>query len=441
MVPPAEQAEALFVKTFARRPQVRVSAPGRVNVIGEHTDYNGGFVLPIAIGMRTHVVGVRHPAGDACVVVSAHGDERPLAFRGTAAELTRPEGGAGFWGNYVRGVVAQYVHELPRGEASFSIAIASDVPIGGGLSSSAALEVAVATFIEVAYGLRVDPKSRALRCQKCEHDYAGVPCGIMDQMISSCGQSGHALLLDCMPPFEAKLVPLRDPAIAFVIANTNVKHQLEGSEYATRVRECRAAASAIRKRFPQAAASGKAAETTAPALLRGATMAELLACKEQMSALEFKRARHVIGEDARTLDAVEAFRRRDWSSAGRLMVESHQSLRDDYDVSTDELDALVEIATRVDGVYGARMTGGGFGGCTVTLVRAERAAELIATLEAEYERRVGKAPTCFVTKPAHGATGRWSAFAVAREHWLSSAVAIAALAFACSALARARRAP
>lgn len=489
--PPAREAEALFLATYGSRPQVRASAPGRVNVIGEHTDYNGGFVLPIAIERRTHVVGTCHKGGDTCRIISALGGGM-VQFTARAATLVRGEPA---WANYVKGVLAQYLPDLPGGAASFDIAIASDVPLGGGLSSSASLEVAVATFIEIAYGLRVDPKTRALRCQKAEHTFAGVPCGIMDQMIASCGQRGHALLVDCIPPFETKLVPLDDPSVAFVVANSNVKHQLEGSEYSTRVRECQTAAAAIRKRFPQSA-SGRA-DSSAPPLLRGATMAELLACKDQMTQLEFKRARHVIGEDARTLDAVEAFRRRDYASAGRLMLESHHSLRDDYAVSTEELDALVEIAMRVDGVYGARMTGGGFGGCTVTLVRSERAADLIRALEDEYTRRVGQMPTCFVTPPAAGAAGSWSALALGararalsrgidltamagrwaalgcravlrgsarlpshaclsplpatpalraaplpavREHWLASSVAVVALAAACGVLLRARRA-
>lgn len=471
-LPPAQQADALFRATFGRRPHVRASAPGRVNVIGEHTDYNGGYVLPIAIGRRTHVAGVRRKTGDTCRVVSTLTGAL-VEFTGSPAALVRGEPA---WANYVKGVVAQYLPDLPGRAASFDLAVASDVPLGGGLSSSASLEVAVAVWIEVAYGLRVDPKLRALRCQRAEHAFAGVPCGIMDQMIASCGQRGHALLVDCIPPFETTLVPLVDPSVVFVVANSNVKHQLEGSEYATRVRECQAAAAAIRKRFPQPASARPDGGGAAP-LLRGATMAELLACKEQMSPLEFKRARHVVGEDARTLDAVEAFRRRDYASAGRLMVESHHSLRDDYAVSTDELDALVEIATRVEGVYGARMTGGGFGGCTVTLVRAERAAELIGALEEEYGRRVGQKPTCFVTPPAAGPAGSWSALALGargakkartrarsgllhralltgppppdacdlppavRENWLASSAATVALAAACGLLvARTRHA-
>jgi galactokinase len=403
----------LFVATFKCAPEVRASAPGRVNVIGEHTDYNGGFVLPIAIERRTHVVGVKHASGDTCRIVSTLGDG-VVEFTANKAALVRGEPS---WANYVKGVIAQYLVDLPGGVASFDLAIASDVPLGGGLSSSASLEIAIATFLEVAYGLRIDPKVRALRCQKCEHDFAGVPCGIMDQMVSSCGQSGHALLIDCIPPFTTQLVPLNDPSVVFVVANSNVKHKLEGSEYPTRVRECRSAAVAIRKRFPVPPSDGAAAEP----LLRGATMAELLACKEHMTPIEFQRARHVIGEDVRTIDAVEALRQRDYATAGRLMVESHNSLRDDFGVSTAELDALVEIATRVEGVYGARMTGGGFGGCTVTLVKAEHAAALIKTIEDEYTARVGTRPTCFVTHPASGPTGSWSPTALGARRGLRHA--------------------
>jgi len=432
MTSPAAAADALFAAVFGEVPSIRVSAPGRVNVIGEHTDYNGGFVMPIAIEKRTHVVGRVHAGGTLCRVVSTDTpDGKVVEFQGTREALRRGEPA---WVNYVKGVVAQYIDDIPSPGASFDIAVSSDVPLGGGLSSSAALEMAVAGFLEVGYGLRVDPKTRALRGQKCEHDFAGVPCGIMDQMISSCGQKGHALLIDCIPPFETTPVPLVDSSVAFVVANSNVKHQLDGSEYPTRVRECKAAAAVIRKRFADAS------NTEGEARLRGATMGELLACQDALSPLEFKRARHVISEDMRTLDAVEAFRRRDYATAGRLMIESHNSLRDDFGVSTVELDALVEIATSVDGVYGARMTGGGFGGCTVTLVRADRAPALIKTLEVEYARRTGKQPTCFVTKPGPGPIlSRYPFALVGRNRTLVSTLIVVGVAVACAlTISRAR---
>lgn len=389
-------ADALFAEHFGGSPTVRVSAPGRVNLIGEHTDYNGGFVLPIAIERRTYIAGSVHPTGSQCRLVTANqGTSEVVIF--TASEgVLKPSTPA--WANYVKGVLAQYMVAMPSGQMSCDIAIASDVPLGGGLSSSASLEVAVAAFLESAYGLRVDPKERALRCQKAEHVFANVPCGIMDQMISSCAVAGHALLIDCLPPFKTTPVPLKDDSVVFVVANSNVKHQLSGSEYPDRVRQCAAAAKILHNHFQK-----KAADEAQP-LLRGATMAELVACKSKLSDTEFRRARHVISEDARTLDAVEAFRKLDYATAGRLMLESHASLRDDFEVSTKELDALVDIARRSDGVYGSRMTGGGFGGCTITLVKATAAEELVRKLEVEYERFSGRRPTCFVTKPSHGAT-------------------------------------
>uniref|UniRef100_A0A8C4UPJ2 Galactokinase n=1 Tax=Falco tinnunculus TaxID=100819 RepID=A0A8C4UPJ2_FALTI len=253
------------------------------------------------------------------------------------------------WANYIKGVIQHYRGGPVPG---FSAVIASDIPLGGGLSSSAALEVATYTFLQQLCPDDSDLVAKALACQKAEHTFAGMPCGIMDQFISVMGKEGHALLIDCRS-LETTLVPLTDASLAVLITNSNVRHTLTGSEYPTRRRQCEEAAAAL----------GKAS-------LRDATMAELEAARSRLGEEVYRRARHVIGEIARTVQAAQALQDRDYRMFGRLMVESHNSLRDDYEVSCPELDELVAAALEVDGVYGSRMTGGGFGGCTVTLLEA-----------------------------------------------------------------------
>ncbi|KAM9639937.1 galactokinase isoform 1-T1 [Morphnus guianensis] len=263
----------------------------------------------------------------------------------------------------------------------FSAVIASDIPLGGGLSSSAALEVATYTFLQQLCPDDDDLVAKALACQKAEHTFAGMPCGIMDQFISVMGKEGHALLIDCRS-LETVLVPLTDASLAVLITNSNVRHTLTGSEYPTRRRQCEEAAAAL----------GKAS-------LRDATMAELEAARSRLGEEVYRRARHVIGEIARTAQAAQALQDRDYGMFGRLMVESHNSLRDDYEVSCPELDELVEAALEVDGVYGSRMTGGGFGGCTVTLLEAGAAERAQHHIKEKYS---GTA-TFYLTKPSGGA--------------------------------------
>ncbi|NXR93417.1 GALK1 Galactokinase, partial [Hypocryptadius cinnamomeus] len=282
------------------------------------------------------------------------------------------------WANYVKGVIQHYRGGPVPG---FSAVIATDIPLGGGLSSSAALEVATYTFLQQLCPDDGDLVAKALACQKAEHTFAGMPCGIMDQFISVMGQEGHALLIDCRS-LETVLVPLSDASLAVLITNSNVRHTLTGSEYPTRRRQCEEAAAAL----------GKAS-------LRDATLAELEEARSRLGDEVFRRARHVIGEIARTAQAAQALQHRDYSTFGRLMVESHNSLRDDYEVSCPELDELVAAALEVDGVYGSRMTGGGFGGCTVTLLEAGAADRAQQHIQEKYS---GTA-TFYLTKPSGGA--------------------------------------
>ncbi|HOX58616.1 MAG TPA: galactokinase [Candidatus Paceibacterota bacterium] len=379
----AQLTTADFRKSFNRDPQWIAAAPGRVNVIGEHTDYNDGFVLPMAIDRYT-VIAASPNGSDKITLRSASGN-------GTASvDLSQPlrPGPRGYWANYPMGVIAGF---LARGHkpAGFDAVLHSTVPLGGGLSSSAALEVATATLLEIITGQKLDPVEKALLCQKAEHDYAGMPCGIMDQFISVMGKENHLLLLDCRSR-RPELVPMSDPAMELLIINTNVKHELTGGEYAKRRAQCEQAARILRV-----------------ASLRDATADQLERSRSGMEDVVFRRARHVIGEIERTPRAAEKVRASNWPAVGELMYASHASLRDDYEVSCPELDAVVEIARAIGpqgGVIGCRMTGGGFGGCAVALVRADKVGAISERVAAEYEQRTKIKPSLFVSRPAAGAT-------------------------------------
>ncbi|MGA9451269.1 MAG: galactokinase [Verrucomicrobiia bacterium] len=374
-----------FTKAHGRPPRWIAAAPGRVNLIGEHTDYNDGFVLPMAIERYT-VIAADRPSGDTKQIrlLSTLGD-KPASIDLTGAVKPFPKG---TWANYPAGVIAGF---LARGlnPGGFDATIHSTVPLGGGLSSSAALEVATATLLEAITGKRLDPVEKALLCQKAEHEFAGMPCGIMDQFISVMGRKNHLLLLDCRSR-QTELVPLDDPSVAVLIVNTNVKHNLTGSEYPTRRKQCETAAKIL----------------GVPSL-RDATADALEDAKTRMDEVVYRRARHVIGEIERTVHAAEGIRASNWPTVGQLMYASHYSLRDDYEVSCTELDAVVEIAEAIGikgGVYGCRMTGGGFGGCTVALVKADTVEAISKKVAADYKTRTAIEATIFSSRPAAGAT-------------------------------------
>jgi galactokinase len=281
------------------------------------------------------------------------------------------------------GFLARGIH--PGG---FDALIHSTVPLGGGLSSSAALEVGTATMIEAISGKKLEAVEKALLCQKAEHDYAGVPCGIMDQFASVMAQEGHLLLLDCLSQ-KPEHVPFTDKSIAVLITNTNVKHALTDGGYAERRNQCEAAARVLGVK-----------------LLREATVEQLKKVLPLLHPLVYRRAHHVISENDRTVAAAAAFRRGDWEKVGSLMYASHASLRDDFSVSCKELDILVDTFSalgRADGVIGARMTGAGFGGCTVALVKTDALDAITATVREKYTRKTNIEPTIFHTRPAGGA--------------------------------------
>jgi galactokinase len=381
----AQSTAEQFAQAYGRPPRWIAAAPGRVNVIGEHTDYNDGFVLPMAIDRYTVVAAAPATDGQTKVQLrSTAGDGAISLDLGKALKSAAK----GAWSNYPVGVIAGF---QARGAklGGFDALIHSTVPLGGGLSSSAALEVATATLLEAATGLTLDPVEKALLCQKAEHDYAGMPCGIMDQFISVMGKENHLLLLDCRSR-KPELVPMTDPAMALLIINTNVKHELTGGEYAKRRAQCEQAAKAL-----------------GVTSLRDADGQMLEDARGKMDETVYRRARHVIGEIERTPHAAEGVRASNWPTVGQLMYASHAALRDDYEVSCAELDAVVDIAQSIGpkgGVMGCRMTGGGFGGCAVALARVDKVDAISARIAAEYEQRTKRKPTLFVSRPAAGAT-------------------------------------
>jgi len=379
------RAGELYVERFAAPPQWVAAAPGRVNIIGEHTDYNDGFVLPMAI--ERYVVVAAGPASRSAAAAgppsarlySTHfGQEAVIQLAG------QMEPGPVTWASYVQGVVAELLKRGVRLDP-FDAVIDSSVPLGGGLSSSAALEVATATLMEAISGRRLEPHEKALLSQQAEHRFAGVPCGIMDQFSSVFCQANHLMLLDCRSQ-EVEMVPLSDPQVTVVIINSNVRHELTGGEYAQRRAQCE-----------------EAAHILGVPSLRDATLELISAASGKLGPLLVRRARHVVSENERTLRAAQAVPAGDWQHMGELMYASHDSLRDDFEVSCPELDLLVELARKQPGVIGSRMTGGGFGGCTVSLVWSEHVREFVESIHTAYHRQSGIEPTTFTTRPAQGA--------------------------------------
>mmetsp|Transcript_51731 Transcript_51731/g.155245 ORF Transcript_51731/g.155245 Transcript_51731/m.155245 type:complete len:332 (-) Transcript_51731:57-1052(-) len=318
------------------------------------------------------------------------------------------------WANYVAGVVAQYVSDVPEGfRLAFDLAVAGNVPLGSGLSSSASLEVSVAKFVECLLGDDASFSSsgrvgsagprggdaaekavvveRALRCQRAENAWCDSSCGIMDQFVSSAAKAGVVVLIDCrIPDFEpAKFAGENAPVV--VVCNSNVTHSIAGGEYPVRVAQCKTATEALQKVNPNIK------------MLRDATLEDLEKARGGMDDVTYRRAKHVITENKRTVEAKVALDAGEWEVMGKLMNGSHQSMKIDYEVSCKEIDALVDLAQAFPGVYGSRLTGGGFGGCTVTLVKKEDVANLMHNLKKGYMEKLGKECTCFETSPANGA--------------------------------------
>jgi len=378
--PLSQRAIASFFSAFDAAPTALVQAPGRVNLIGEHTDYNDGFVLPCAIGFHT-VVAIQ-PRSDARVRVLAcdHGhaiDEFWLDE--TIAHQTRLP-----WANYVRGVV-QGLRAAGLPARGANLAIAGDVPQGAGLSSSASLEVAVAQAFKTTHGLDgLDATALARIAQQAENHFVGCQCGIMDQLISARGEAGHALLIDCRS-LQARPVPLPE-GVAVMVVESHMQRGLVDSAYNLRRQQCEAAA----RHF-------------GVAKLRDVTPQMLAAHGAGLDPLVLRRARQVVGENARTLAAAEALAAGDLRQMGRLMAASHDAMRDDFEITVPAIDQLVEIAQRAIGREGgARMTGGGFGGCVVAVLPEGRVDAVRAAIDADYRAPGGEAATVWVCRASAG---------------------------------------
>ena len=359
-------------------------APGRVNLIGEHTDYNEGFVMPAAIDLYTWVAIAPRP--DRKLRVRSENFAESVEF-----DLDDPDPrAAGHWSDYVRGVAVT----LGRGGHPLrgaDMLIRGEIPAGAGLSSSASLEVAAGYAMMLSSGLSVDLVELAALAQRAENEFVGARCGIMDQFVTCLGEAGHALLLDCRS-LDYRPVPVAEGA-RLVVCNTMVKHELARGDYNTRRAECEAGVQFLAERLPGVTA------------LRDVTLADLDRHGGGLGGVIYKRCRHVITENARVIAAAAALAHGDLNEFGRLMYESHQSLRDDFEVSSVELDTMVNLARAEEGVYGARMTGGGFGGCTVNLVRADRADGFKRAISDGYERATGIVPEIY-SLAAVGGVGR-----------------------------------
>ncbi len=374
---------AAFGEQFGEHPPPRlVRAPGRVNLIGEHTDYNDGFVLPMAIDRAVWLV-VR-PRDDRQVIVSS------LDFGGTTSfSLDEISHNADqLWSNYLRGV-AWALQEQGYRLRGMEGVIAGDVPIGAGLSSSAATEVAAAKAFQVVSGFDWDGVTVALACQRAENEFVGMRCGIMDQFIAVLGQRGHALLIDCRS-LAHELVPL-PTGLRVVVADTMKRRGLVDSEYNLRRQQCEEGVERLQEHLPGIRA------------LRDVSSADLVRYGHTLPEVVRRRCMHVVQENERVLRAVAALREGDAVAFGRLMNASHASLRDLYEVSCRELDLMVEIARSVDGCLGARMTGAGFGGCTVNLVEEGAVSRFQEIVRKAYERQTGLAPHLYVCAASEGA--------------------------------------
>jgi len=372
---------ARFREMFGTEMQI-FRAPGRVNLIGEHTDYNDGFVMPAAIGFYTWIAAAKREDR----ILEAYSDrfDEKVTFCLDALEGPPRK----HWSDFIRGVAAMLQgagHRL----SGANLVIHGEVPLGAGLSSSASLEVATALALMGPSGIAMARLELAKLCQAAEHEYVGTRCGIMDQFIASFGVSGNALMLDCRS-LQYQLMPV--PAdLRLVVCNSMVRHEHASGEYNLRRADCETGVKLLAQHLPGIRA------------LRDVGIADLEKYKHALPETIYRRCRHVVSENQRVLDAAKALQSGDAGGIGGLMYASHASLRDDYEVSCKGLDLLVELAASSPGVYGARMTGGGFGGCTVNLVRRESAAAFTAHMSGAYQQATGIAPDIYVCEPAQGA--------------------------------------
>lgn len=371
-------SQAFEIK-FGYKPDTFIQAPGRVNLIGEHTDYNDGFVLPCAINYQT-VISCHKRSDNLIRVIAVDYDNEQDEF---SLDFPIEKHSKHQWANYVRGVV-KHLKKHTNTIQGVDLAISGDVPQGAGLSSSASLEVAVAKMFQVLYDLPLDGTQLALIGQEAENQFVGCNCGIMDQLISALGQAQHALLIDCR---SLESFPVSIPKdFAVVIINSNIKRGLVDSEYNTRRQQCETAAKALGVKA-----------------LRDVTLDELKRIENKLDPIVFKRARHIITENERTLKAALALANSDYTLLSNLMAQSHNSMRDDFEITVPAIDYLVEITHNILGAQGGvRMTGGGFGGCVVALVPKNKVDDVKAVVNDNYFKKFGIKEDFYVCKPSKG---------------------------------------
>jgi galactokinase len=370
-----------YREIFNSKPLV-LRSPGRVNIIGEHTDYNEGFVLPAAIDKAVYVA-VEKREDDQIILHSIDFKDK---YEGRVSEIKRTDK---HWANYILGVAAQFQKKGYQFNG-FNLIIDGDVPLGAGLSSSAAVECATAYAINVLFGFGVDNKTLALMAQKAEHEFAGVLCGIMDQFASVFGQKDHVIKLDCRS-LEYEFVPLKLEGYKILLLNTNVKHSLASSEYNTRRQQCEEGVAMIRKHYPEVKS------------LRDATL-EMVNQHVKGNEVIYRRCKYVIEENTRLLEGCEDLKKGDIGALGAKMYRSHEGLSKEYEVSCPELDFLVDSVRNKPDVLGARMMGGGFGGCTINLVKETAIDGLISELSARYNKEMNKELTPYIAQIEDGSS-------------------------------------
>ena len=376
----AQRLREQFRKLYGQEARI-FRAPGRVNLIGEHTDYNEGFVMPVAMDLYTWVAAA--PREDSRVHVFSQnlGKHAEMDFRDPILRVRR------HWSAYVLGVAASL--RMSGAEiGGANLLLEGKVPMGAGLSSSASVEVAVGYALLESSGLSRSPVELAELCQRAENEFAGARCGIMDQMIACCGRANYALMLDCRT-LEYQLLPLFSDA-QFVVCNSMVKHDHAAGEYNARRADCETATRILGAQMPGVRA------------LRDVSLGDLERYAQLLPEVVCRRGRHVITENARLMEGRSALERGDPESFGRLMRESHRSLKEDYDVSSAELDLLVDIASGIAGVHGSRMTGGGFGGCTISLVRNSEVEDFKTAIARDYQRATGRHPDIYLVRASEG---------------------------------------
>jgi galactokinase len=385
-MPTVDAIRAQFVELYGSQPRV-FSAPGRVNLIGEHTDYNDGFVLPMAIDRRTFVAAA--PRDDRTIRAVSTNEGGRIEFDIGREYSSGPDWvDWADWGNYVYGM-AECLRREEFDLRGADLLIASDVPVGAGLSSSAALEISTGFALLGVSGQTMGPVDLALAAQRAECEFAGTRCGIMDQYIACLGIEGHALLIDCRS-LEYRAAPIDLENARVVVCDSMVRHNLASGEYNRRRAECEDGVRRLAEYLPGVWA------------LRDVELDDFNLYAGALPETVRRRCRHVITENARASASVKALERGDLVQFGELMYASHESLRRDYEVSCRELDLLLAIASRCDGVFGARMTGGGFGGCTVNLVALDSVDEFIATIGREYEKETGLRPNRYICQASAG---------------------------------------